>query len=174
MRINHCWGNLRNKTEYNSYIFVAESCMEFMKNYSTQKIVFLAYSTLLWTGSFVHIVAKAPLTQNLTTKTVSGTIEDAVIKTAVQSFNEVLAQKDGRPNRLSCTIQMRDYKVVSTVTKIYYSDYHQKPDCSIVSHSNEQPTQKFEVIYTTNNTSAFFVKTDGTKKQVPVPAGFSI
>ena len=136
-------------------------------NTKTSKIIFIAYSTLLWTGSFVRIVAEAPVAQFLTT-------EEAIIQTAVQSFKEMLATKDGHPNRLSCTVKMNNGKAVETITKMYYSNYHQKPACVIVRHSNETPTQKCEVIFSKNNTSSFIVKENGTKKQVPVPVGFSI
>src|SRR3990172_6075842 len=98
--------------------------MEFKMNTKTSKIIFIAYSTLLWTGSFVRIVAEAPVAQFLTT-------EEAIIQTAVQSFKEMLATKDGHPNRLSCTVKMNNGKAVETITKMYYSNYHQKPACVI-------------------------------------------
>jgi hypothetical protein len=55
------------------------------------------------------------------------TSENAIIKDASEKIKASL-QKSGHPSSVRCTYELSGSNIISTTTKIYYDEYHKRPD----------------------------------------------
>lgn len=109
-------------------------------------------------------------------------VEDIVIKDALDKFKHVLQNKDGKVGRISCKFELHKNQPLKAVTKAYYDDYHKKPD--FYSHeynpSNDaRPDAVIEITYMAHKDYLSLVHKDGkerrrlAEKTVDLPSGFS-
>ncbi len=135
-----------------------------MRGRMLRKIVFFSCAVIVSYNLVAAVASDATVQKVKASKVYS---EEALVKNAIEQFNQVLEKKDGHVDRVSCTYEICDNQPVKTSVKTYYSDYHRKPDRSVLgSLENAKPNAILEVTCIKATNTAVVVARDENQKKL--------